>query len=74
MIDALITGKLIKDTELKTGQSGKPFCQFMLSVPLHNEPDNVIVSCMAFGEVAQRIAKMGKGDPLAAIGNLKPTE
>lgn len=31
MIDALISGKLIKDTELKTGQSGKAYCQFMLS-------------------------------------------
>lgn len=29
---------------------------------------------MAFGDVAQRIAKLGKGDPLSAIGSLKPTE
>lgn len=74
MIDALISGKLIKDTELKTGQTGKAYCQFLLSVPLHNELDNVIASGMAFGDVAQRIAKLGKGDPLSAIGNLKPTE
>ena len=32
MIDALVSGKLIKDPILKTGQSGKYYCQFLLSV------------------------------------------
>lgn len=29
---------------------------------------------MAFTETAERIAKLQKGDPLAVIGSLKPTE
>lgn len=74
MIDALISGKLIKNTELKAKQPGKTYCQFALSVSLHNEPDNIIVSCMAFGDVAQRIAKLCKGDAISVIGSLKPTE
>jgi Single-strand binding protein family len=32
MIDALVSGKLIKDPQLKTGPSGRPYAQFLLSV------------------------------------------
>jgi single-stranded DNA-binding protein len=73
MIDALISGKLIKDPILKTGQSGKNYCQFMLSVSVGDEKP-VIVSGMTFTEIAERIAKIQKGDPLAVIGSLKPSE
>ena len=73
MIDALISGKLIKDTELKTSGTGTHYTQFLLSVSC-GEPQNIIVSGVAFGEVAERIAKLKKGDSLAVIGSLKPTE
>ena len=73
MIDALISGKLIKTPELKTGQSGKYYAQFLLSVAV-GEDQPVVVSGMAFGEIAERIAKLQKGDPLAVIGSLKPSE
>lgn len=73
MIDALISGKLIKTPELRTGQSGKYYTQFLLSVAVgENQP--VIVSGMSFGDIAERVAKLQKGDPLAVIGSLKPTE
>jgi single-stranded DNA-binding protein len=72
MIDALISGKLIKTPELKTGQSGKHYTQFLLSVSTGDEQP-VIVSGIAFSDVAERIAKLGKGDSLAVIGGLKPT-
>jgi single-strand DNA-binding protein len=73
MIDALISGKLIKTPELKTGHSGKPYAQFLLSVAI-GEDKPVVVSGMAFGDMAERVAKLQKGDPLAVIGSLKPTE
>lgn len=73
MLDALISGKLIKDTELKTSQNGKPYSNFLLSVGI-NEPENIVVSGIAFGVHAERIAKLSKGDALAVIGALKPTE
>ena len=38
------------------------------------EEQPVIVSGIAFAETAERIAKLQKGDPLAVIGSLKPTE
>jgi single-stranded DNA-binding protein len=73
MIDALITGKLIKAPELKTGQSGKYYTQFLLSVAVGEEKP-VVVSGMAFTETAEKIAKLGKGDALSVVGALKPSE
>ena len=73
MIDALISGKLIKSPELKTGQSGKYYCQFLLSVAI-GEDKPVIVSGMAFTETAEKIARLQKGDALSVVGSLKPSE
>ena len=73
MIDALISGRLIKAPELKTGQSGKYYCQFLLSVAVGEEKPTVI-SGMAFQDVAEKIAKLGKGDALSVVGALKPSE
>jgi len=73
MIDALITGKLIRDPALKTGPSGKPFCNFLLSVPTgDNEP--TVISGIAFAEVAERIGKLKKGDAVSVAGSLKLSE
>ena len=71
MIDALISGKLIKDPAIKTGASGKPFCNFLLSVHV-GEESPVIVSGIAFGDIAERIGKLSKGDALTVTGALKP--
>lgn len=73
MIDALISGKLINTPELRTGQSGKAYTRFILSVPVGDEQP-AIVSGIAFSETAERISKLQKGDPLSVIGSLKPTE
>jgi single-stranded DNA-binding protein len=73
MIDALVSGKLIKDPVTRTGPSGKAFTNFLLSVST-GEGEPVIVSGIAFAETAGRIAMLKKGDPLAVIGSLKPSE
>jgi single-stranded DNA-binding protein len=73
MIDALVTGKLIRDPALKTGASGKPYCNFLLSVPT-GDGEPVIVSGIAFADVAERIGRLGKGDALSVAGSLKPSE
>jgi len=73
MIDALISGKLIKTPELKTGASGKHYSNFLLSVSV-GELKPTIVSGMAFALIAERLAKLQQGDPLAVIGSLKPSE
>lgn len=73
MMDALISGKLIKTPELKTGKTGNYYTPFLLSVDVGEEKP-VIVSGMAFADTAERIAKLQKGDPLAVVGSLKPSE
>jgi single-stranded DNA-binding protein len=72
MIDALVAGKLIQTPTLRTGASGKPFTNFLLSVAV-GEDQPVVVSGIAFGEASEKIAKLAKGDPLAVIGSLKPS-
>ena len=72
MIDALISGKLIRDPALKTGPSGKPFCNFLLSVPVGDESP-VVVSGIAFADMAEKIANLKKGDAVAVVGSMKPT-
>lgn len=72
MLDALISGKLIRDPITREGASGKPFCSFLLSVHTGDEQP-VIVSGIAFGDIAERIDKLKKGDALAVIGMLKPS-
>ena len=73
MIDALISGKLIRDPTTKTGPSGKPFCNFMLAVFTGDEKPT-FVSGIAFQDAAQRIGKLGKGDALTVTGALKPSQ
>jgi single-strand DNA-binding protein len=73
MLDCL-SGRLIRDAELKVGQWGKRYCQFLLSVHVKNEEDSIILSAVAFGDIAERVAKLGKGDSISVVGALKPTE
>jgi len=73
MIDALISGKLLRDTELKTSANGNPYCNFMLSVHT-GEPAPMVITGIAFSEVAEKIARLKKGDALTVCGSLKPSE
>jgi single-stranded DNA-binding protein len=68
MIDGLVTGKLTKDPMRKVGQSGKPFCNFVLLVNQHNEETTVLVSGICFGDVAEKVSRLKKGDPLTVVG------
>lgn len=72
MIESLVNGKLIKNAELKTSASGTKFCNFLLSVNV-GEPDNIVMSAIAFNEIAERISHLQKNDALAVVGTLKPS-
>jgi single-stranded DNA-binding protein len=73
MIDALVSGKFIKQPELKVSKNDTPYTNFLLSVSV-GEADNIVVSGIAFGDYAEWIAKLGKGDAISVTGALKPTE
>ena len=72
MIDCLVSGKLIRDPQLKTGPSGKNYCQFLI---VSTESDvQTIVGGIAFVDIAERIAKLKKGDALSVTGSLNTSE
>ena len=73
MIDALISGTLIRDPTTRTGASGKPFCNFLLSAPLGGEEPAAMVSGIAFADAAEKIGRLKKGDALSVVGSLKPS-
>lgn len=72
MLDVLCSGKLIRDPQLKTAKTGTAYCQFLLSA-LTGEQENAVISGVAFGDVAEKIGRLTKGDSLAVIGSLKPS-
>jgi single-strand DNA-binding protein len=73
MLDAICSGKLIQSPVLRNGASGKPFASFLLSVST-GDSEPTVVSGIAFSEVAERIVLLEKGDSVAVIGSLKPSE
>ena len=73
MIEALISGKLIRESILKIGASGKSYCNVLLSVSV-GDPQPIVLGGIAFGETAERIVKLGKNDAISVTGSLKPSE
>jgi len=71
MIEALISGKLLRDPILKQGQKAV-YCSFLLSVAV-GEEQPTLVGGIAFGDVAERVSRLSKGDALAVAGSLKPS-
>ena len=75
MIDALISGKLIRDPQVKTSSNGNPYVQFLMSVSSHGEADTQVMSGIGFDEaVVDKINLLKKGDSLSVVGSLKQTE
>jgi single-stranded DNA-binding protein len=74
MIDALISGKLIRDPQIKTSSTGNQYVQFLMSVST-GEADTQVISGIGFDEsVVNKINLLKKGDSLAVVGSLKQTE
>lgn len=75
MLDALVSGKLIREPQIKNSSNGNPYIQFLMSVSNHGEAETQIISGIGFDEsVVERISKLRKGDSLAVVGTLKQTE
>jgi len=74
MIDSLISGRLVRDPQIKTSSNGNQYVQFLMSVSM-GEADTQIVSGVGFDEsVINKINLLKKGDSLAVVGSLKQTE
>ncbi len=72
MLDCLASGKLIRDPSLKTSQAGKPYCNFLIAVPV-NDGDPVVMTGICFGDIAEKVGRLKKGDALCVAGSLSPS-
>jgi single-stranded DNA-binding protein len=73
MIDALISGRLVKDPQTRIGQSGKPFTTALLRVATGDE-EQTLVSVIAFQEQAEKLGRLKSGDSVSVAGSAKLTE
>lgn len=66
-IEALVTGKLIRDAEPKTSKSGKDYIDMRVAID-----DQTVCRCLLFG-TEQRFATLRKGATIALVGALEAT-
>jgi single-stranded DNA-binding protein len=71
MLDVIVSGHLIHDPVVRTGQNGKPFTTALLKVPLDQSGESAMVSCIAFGEEGERLAESEAGGAVALTGHGK---
>lgn len=69
-------GRLTRDIELKTSNSGVHYCSFSIAVPRRfkkdGQPDTDFVNCKAFGKTAEFAAKyLEKGRQIAVTGAIQ---
>lgn len=71
-IDALIAGKLFRNAEERTGQSGKMFVRAKVRVAT-GDNDSVFVSVVAFSDSAKAaLLALDDGEAVALAGSLTP--
>lgn len=69
----VLTGRLVRDPELKYGQSGMAFCRFTLAVNRMKRDDPAdFISCTAFGKTAELIGEyLRKGSSTGVQGKIQ---
>lgn len=66
MIEAMVSGKLIRDAETKTSASGKPYGLFLVAVA-----EDMVCRAMLFGDEQERFAGLKRGDAIGLVGSLQ---
>lgn len=71
MNKVIICGRLTKDAEVRTSQSGKQIARYTLAVDRYNS-DADYISCVAFGKNAEFAEKyLSKGTKILIEGSIK---
>lgn len=70
MLEVLLSGKLLRDPQTRTGQSGKPFTTALVRVPTERE-ESILVNVIAFQEAGGKLAKLKAGDAVNMAGSGK---
>ena len=70
---AAVYGRLGRDPEQRTSQSGNPWATASMAVSLSDGEDDAVTwfGVVAFGKVAETLAKHAKGDMVSVSGRLK---
>ena len=69
----VLTGRLVRDPELKYGQSGSAYCKFTLAVNRMKRDDPAdFINCTAFGKTAELIGEyLRKGNNTGVQGRIQ---
>lgn len=78
MLSAIISGSIVTAPKHGTSKAGTEWANAVVRVPCGQnretgEQESAFVQVAAFGEQAERLAKLTKGDSISAAGALKPT-
>lgn len=72
---AILVGRLARDPELRTTNSGMSVCRFTVAVDRRGKSDEQIadfISCVAFGKTGETISQyLGKGRRIALEGRIQ---
>lgn len=78
MLSALACGQLIRDPKSGTSQNGHKWANGLVRVPCGQskggDQEAAFLTVVCFGDQADKLARLGKGDAISAQGTLKPTE
>lgn len=77
MLNALASGTLVRDPKSGTSASGTRWSNTTIRCNVgqskEGDAETAFVAVVCFGDVAERLARLSKGDSISVQGNLKPT-
>lgn len=71
MIEALVSGKVYKQPQARQDQKGRTFALGKVKAAT-STGETLFVSCIVFGEAAERFLKLNDGDAVALAGSITP--
>jgi len=77
MLNALASGTLVRDPKSGTSASGTKWANTTIRCSTGQDKDgaaaSAFITIVCFGDQAERLARLAKGDSISVQGNLKPT-
>lgn len=72
MLEVLISGRLLRDPQTRTGKSGQSFTTALVRVSVgQGGEESLIASVIAFQGEAEKLARLRAGDALSVSGSAK---
>jgi len=70
--NVVLIGRLVKDVEIETTNTGKNYCNFSIAVNGYKDDDVSFISCNAWEKTTELLAKYcRKGSKICVEGSLK---